>query len=60
MKKLKFALFIAGLLMTVSAFAQNQNLVGHVTDENGEAMPFVNVMLLSLPDSTFMQGTVTD
>ena len=46
--------------MTVSAFAQNQNLVGRVTDKNGEAMPFVNVVLLSLPDSTFVQGTVTD
>ena len=51
---------MAALLMTVSAFAQNQNIIGHVTDENGEAMPFVNVMLLSLPDSTFIQGTVTD
>ena len=60
MKKLRFSFLIAGLLMTVSAFAQNQNLVGRVTDENGEEMPFVNVMLLSLPDSTFVQGTVTD
>ena len=51
---------MAALLITVSAFAQNQNIIGHVTDENGEAMPFVNVMLLSLPDSTFIQGTVTD
>lgn len=51
---------MAAMLMTVSAFAQNQNITGHVTDENGEVMPFVNVMLLSLPDSTFVQGTVTD
>ena len=60
MKKWRFSFLIAALLMTVSAFAQNQNLVGHVTDENGEAMPFVNVVLLSLSDSTFVQGTVTD
>ena len=60
MKTLKFITFTAALLMTFSALAQNQNLVGHITDENGEPMPFVNVMLLSLPDSTFVQGAVTD
>ena len=60
MKTLKFITLTAALLMTVSALAQNQNLVGHITDENGEPMPFVNVVLLSLPDSTFVQGTVTD
>ena len=60
MKTLKLITLTAALLMTVSALAQNQNLVGHITDENGEPMPFVNVVLLSLPDSTFVQGTVTD
>ncbi len=60
MKTLKLITLTAALLMTVSALAQNQSLVGHITDENGEPMPFVNVMLLSLPDSTFVQGTVTD
>ena len=60
MKTLKLITLTAALLMTFSALAQNQNLVGHITDENGEPMPFVNVMLLSLPDSTFVQGTVTD
>ena len=60
MKTLKLITLTTALLMTLSAFAQNQNLVGHITDENGEPMPFVNVMLLSLPDSTFVQGTVTD
>ena len=60
MKTLKLITLTAALLMTVSAFAQNQNLVGNITDENGEPMPFVNVVLLSLPDSTFVQGTVTD
>ena len=60
MKTLKLITLTAALLMAVSALAQNQNLVGHITDENGEPMPFVNVVLLSLPDSTFVQGTVTD
>ena len=29
-------------------------------DEKGEAMPFVNVILLSLPDSTVIDGAITD
>ena len=60
MKNLKFKILAAVLLMAVSALAQNQNLTGRVTDENGEPMPFVNVVLLSLPDSAFVQGAVTD
>ena len=51
MKTLKLITLTAALLMTFSALAQNQNLVGHITDENGEPMPFVNVVLLSLPDA---------
>ena len=31
-----------------------------VIDEHGQALPFVNVVLMSLPDSTFIQGAVTD
>jgi hypothetical protein len=31
-----------------------------VIDEKGEPMPFVNVVLLSLPDSAFVQGGMTD
>ncbi|MBR3493551.1 MAG: hypothetical protein IKH44_14785 [Bacteroidales bacterium] len=49
MKTLKLITLTAALLMTVSALAQNQNLVGHITDENGEPMPFVNVVLLCTP-----------
>ena len=42
------------------AFAQTRELTGKVVDKDGEDMPFVNVVLLSLPDSTIMHGTVTD
>jgi hypothetical protein len=31
-----------------------------VIDEKGEPMPYVNVVLLSLPDSAFVQGAMTD
>ena len=33
---------------------------GRVIDEKGEPIPFVNVVLLSLPDSAFVQGATTD
>ena len=42
------------------AFPQTRELTGKVVDKDGEDMPFVNVVLLSLPDSTIMHGTVTD
>ena len=42
------------------AFAQTRELTGKVVDKDGEDMPFVNVVLLSLPDSAIVHGTVTD
>ena len=42
------------------AFPQTRELTGKVVDKDGEDMPFVNVVLMSLPDSTIMHGTVTD
>lgn len=43
-----------------TATAQTGELSGKIVDENGEAMPYANVVLLSLPDSTFVQGALTD
>ena len=37
-----------------------QDVGGKVIDENGAPMPFTNVVLLSLPDSTFIQGAATN
>ena len=37
-----------------------QDFGGRVIDEKGDPMPFVNVVLLSLPDSAFVQGATTD
>ena len=51
---------MALLLMTVTTFAETQDLGGNVIDEMGEPLPYVNVVLLSLPDSAFVQGAVTD
>ena len=51
---------MAAMMMTIMAFAEPQDWGGRVIGEKGEPMPFVNVVLLSLPDSAFVQGAVTD
>ena len=39
---------------------KTQDWGGRIIDEKGEPMPFVNVVLLSIPDSAFVQGGMTD
>ena len=51
---------MAAMMMTMTMTAKTQNWGGRVIDEKGEPMPFVNVVLLSLPDSAFVQGAMTD
>ena len=51
---------VAALLMSLTAQAKTQDWGGRVIDEKGEPMAFVNVVLLSLPDSAFVQGGTTD
>ena len=51
---------MALMMMTMSAQAKTQDWGGRVIDDKGEPMPFVNVVLLSLPDSAFVQGGMTD
>ena len=62
MKKMNFRLLamMAMLALAVSATAKTPDVGGVVVDEKGEPMPFVNVVLLSLPDSAFVQGAMTD
>ena len=62
MKKIVFRMtaVIAVMMMTMTAQAKTQDWGGRVIDEKGEPMPFVNVVLLSLPDSAFVQGGTTD
>ncbi len=62
MKKIVFRMtaLIAAMMMTLTSFAKTQDWGGRVIDEKGEPMPFVNVVLLSLPDSAFVQGAMTD
>ena len=51
---------VAVMMMTMMSFAKTQDFGGKVVDERGEPLPFVNVVLLSLPDSVFVQGATTD
>ncbi len=57
---LRFAALMAAMMMTMSMSAKTQDWGGRVIDEKGEPMPYVNVVLLSLPDSAFVQGAMTD
>ena len=62
MKRILFlsVAIIIGLFMSMSAKAKTQDIGGKVIDENGQPLPYVNVVLLSLPDSAFVQGAMTD
>ena len=51
---------IAAMMTTIVAMAKGPDVGGTVIDEKGEPMPYVNVVLLSLPDSAFVQGAMTD
>lgn len=62
MKKIRFRLaaLVAVMSIAVMATAKTPDMTGTVIDEKGEPMPFVNVVMLSLPDSSFVQGAMTD
>ena len=62
MKKLslKMVALAATMMMSLTVQAKTQDWGGRVIDEKGEPMPYVNVVLLSLPDSAFVQGDMTD
>lgn len=56
----RFFAVIAAVMMSMMAFAKSHDLSGKVIDANGEPLPYVNVVLFSLPDTTFIQGAVTN
>ncbi len=57
---MRLATLLVAVMTSLTAMAETQDAGGQVTDENGQPLPFVNVVLLSLPDSAFIQGAVTD
>ena len=56
----RLAALAVAWMMVVAAAAKTQDYSGKVIDQKGEPVAFVNVVLLSLPDSAFVQGAVSD
>ena len=56
----RLAALAVAWMMVVAAAAKTQDYSGKVIDEKGQPVAFVNVVLLSLPDSAFVQGAVSD
>ena len=58
MKLIKvFLLGLFGIILPVSLSAQT--ISGKLIDENSQPLPYANVVLLSLPDSAFVNGTIS-
>ena len=56
MKRTIFAI----MAMVLAAGLKAQTIEGKIVNEQGEGVEFANVVLLSLPDSVFVQGAVSD
>ena len=52
-----FLLGLIGFILPVSLSAQTVS--GKLIDENSQPLPYANVVLLSLPDSAFVSGTIS-
>ena len=58
MRFIKVFLFVlTGIILPVSLSAQTVS--GKLIDENSQPLPYANVVLLSLPDSAFVNGTIS-
>ncbi len=53
-------LFLLMGMFCVVVTANSQNYKGTVKDPKGDAVPFANAVLYTLPDSTFVAGSVTN
>lgn len=54
------ALLTLASVMSWASHAQTREIAGKVVDADGADLQFVNVVLLSLPDSLIVTGTMTD
>lgn len=58
MKTVKLLLFtVVGFILPENLSAQSVS--GKLVDENSNPLPYANVVLLSLPDSAFVSGTIS-
>ena len=47
-------------LIAMAASVKAQSISGKLVDEKNEPLAYANVVLLSMPDSTFVSGTISD
>lgn len=52
--------FFLALFVATSLTANSQKISGKLVEENGKPLPYANVVLLSLPDSAFVSGTISE
>lgn len=55
---IKRIILLPAMLMTLTV--AGQNVSGQVVDARGEGIPYINVVALSLPDSAYVTGVMTD
>lgn len=55
---IKRIILLPAMLMTLTV--AGQNVSGQVVDARGEGIPYINVVALSLPDSAYITGVMTD
>ncbi|EJW94241.1 hypothetical protein, secreted, partial [gut metagenome] len=59
MKKFKMYLVMLVLSMLLPIRVSAQAVKGRLVDESNHPLPYANVVLLSLPDSAFVTGTIS-
>lgn len=57
-RRLKYVFIL--LIISNQLSAQQGNITGRLIDENNNIIAYVNVRLLSIPDSAFINGTLSD
>ena len=55
-KRISWMLCLIGMAVSMNA----QSINGKLVDEKNEPLAYANVVLLSMPDSTFVSGTISD
>ena len=60
MKNLRFILIGMVCLLGTGIMTFAQNNKGQLVDDEGRPIPYVNIVLLSMPDSAFVSGTMSD
>lgn len=56
--RLLYSLLLIVFLIAIPTYSQN--IMGKIVNENNQSVPYVNIVLLSLPDSTFISGTISN